>query len=177
MCDIIVTQCQERFGYTGHLEAASLLDSSLFVKFRTDSTFLSSTVASIVKYYPFLDSSSLTSELKVIYNRQEFRKCSGALSLLQVLVENNLGEIFSETLKLCKIVITIPMASVESERCFSTLKRIKNFLRNTMGEERLNSLAMLSMEKKLVRDSDTFNKNVIDRFARQKERRANFNYR
>ena len=69
------------------------------------------------------------------------------------------------------------MISVESERCFSTLKRIKNFLRNTMGEERLNSLAMLSMEKKLVRDSDTFNKNVIDRFARQKERRANFNYR
>lgn len=34
--------------------------------------------------------------------------------------------------------------------CFSTLKRIKPFLRNTMAQDRLNALAMLPMEKNLI---------------------------
>ena len=170
-----MVQCQERFGYSGHLVAASLLDSSLFDKF--SSTFPAAAVTSTVQFYPFIDNAKLTSELKVIYSRQEFRKSTGALSLLQLLVDNNLCGVFSETLKLCKLITTIPMASAEAERCFSTLKRIKTFLRNTMGADRLNSLAMLSMEKKLVRESTNFNTLVIDRFANQKERRANFIYK
>ncbi|KAI9536407.1 hypothetical protein NQZ68_033666 [Dissostichus eleginoides] len=51
------------------------------------------------------------------------------------------------------------------------------FLRNTMSQDRLNALAMLSMEKKLVRDIPDFNKKVIERFATQKERRAKFLYK
>ena len=60
------------------------------------------------------------------------------------------------------------MSSCEAERCFSPLKRIKNFLRNTMSEERLNALAMLSMEKSLIKDSTDFNKNVIEMFGQLK---------
>jgi hypothetical protein len=49
----------------------------------------------------------------------------------------NLSETFSEAVKLLNILCTLPMTTVESERCFSTLKRIKTFLRNTMGQSRL----------------------------------------
>ncbi|CAH1981406.1 unnamed protein product [Acanthoscelides obtectus] len=35
------------------------------------------------------------------------------------------------------------MTTAESERCFSTLKRIKTFLRSSMNEERLSAVAML----------------------------------
>ena len=66
------------------------------------------------------------------------------------------------------------MTSCEAERCFSTLKRVKTFLRNTISEDRLNALAMLSIEKNLVRDSIDFNQNVIDIFAQLKNRRAKF---
>ena len=66
------------------------------------------------------------------------------------------------------------MTSCEAERCFSTLKRVKTFLRNTISEDRLNALAMLSIEKNLVRDSIDFNQNVIDMFAQLKNRRAKF---
>ena len=66
------------------------------------------------------------------------------------------------------------MTPCEAERCFSTLKRVKTFLRNTISEDRLNALAMLSIEKNLVRDSIDFNQNVIDMFAQLKNRRAKF---
>lgn len=53
-------------------------------------------------------------------------------------------------------------------------KRIKTFLRNTMNQDRLNALAMLSMGKRLVTDMADFNQRVIDKFAALKERRAKF---
>ena len=43
-----------------------------------------------------------------------------------------------------------------------------------MPEDRLNALALLSIEKNLVRDSADFNQNMIDKFAQLKNRRAKF---
>jgi len=88
----------------------------------------------------------------VIYKRPEFRHCCGAVPPLQLLIESNIAETFSETVLLLKAIITVPMTSCKAERCFSTLKRLKNFLRNTMSEDKLNALAVLSIEKNLVRD-------------------------
>ena len=89
-------------------------------------------------------------------------------------MESNLVEAYSEVCKFCKILMTLPMTSAEAERKFSTLKRIKTFLRNSMTEDRLNALAMLSMEKALVQSSVSFNTEVIERFAHLKDRRAKF---
>ncbi len=122
----------------------------------------------------FLDETKLKSELAVIYSRSEFRQCCGAVPLLQLLIESNLVDTFSVTVLLLKTVITIPISSSEGERCFSTLKRIKNFLRNTMSEDRFNALAMLSVEKNLIRDSTDFNQKVIEMFAQLKNRTAKF---
>ena len=46
-----------------------------------------------------------------------------------------------------------------------------------MGQERLNALAMLSMERELVLNMCNFNEKVIDRFAALKERLAKFQYK
>ena len=77
---------------------------------------------------------------------------------------------------LLKAIITIQMASCEAERYFATFKRVKLFLGNTMSEDRLNALAMLSIEKSLITDSASFIQNVIDMFAKLKNRRAKFKY-
>lgn len=127
-----------------------------------------------LKAYPVLDGSNLKTELSLIYCKEEFRACCGALDLLQLFMENNLEEVFSETVTLLKILVTTPMTTAEAERCFSTLKRIKTFLRNSMTQERLNALAMLSIEKRLVTEMTDFNQKVIEKFASQKERRAKF---
>ena len=89
----------------------------------------------------------------------------------------NLQVTFSETVSLLNILITTPMTTAEAERCFSTLKIITTFLRNSMGQERLNALAILSMERELVLNIRDFNEKFIDCFAALKERLAKFQYK
>ncbi|GAB1605227.1 hypothetical protein Ahia01_000804500 [Argonauta hians] len=175
VCDIICTQCCDRFKTSGHLVAASLLNSVNFANF--NERFPDSILDETVQLYPFFEPRRLKAELTIIYSRADFRHCIGALALFQFLSKQNLLKVYSEAAKLMKLLITIPMTSSEAERTFSTLKRVKNFLRNTMGEDRLNALSMLSMERKLVTTSVDFNIKVIDQFARQKDRRAKFLYK
>ena len=139
--------------------------------------FPDSALETAVEAYPTLDKAKLKTELSLVYENEEFKACSGALALFQVFMENNLQDTFSETVSLLKILITTPITTAESVRCFSTLKRIKTFLRNTMAQDRLNALAMLSMEKNLIQNIPDFNTKVIEKFATQKDRRAKFMYK
>ncbi|XP_049926797.1 zinc finger MYM-type protein 1-like [Epinephelus moara] len=139
--------------------------------------FPDAAVETTVEAYPMLNKAKLRTELSLIYENDEFKACGGALTLFQFFMENNLQATFAETVSLFKILITTPMTTAESERCFSTLKRIKTFLRNTMTQDRLNALAMLSMDKNLVRNIPDFNNRVIESFATQKDRRAKFLYK
>ena len=53
---------------------------------------------------------------------------------------------------LCANLISLMMMAVstaQSERSFSALKRIKSYLRSTMGEQRLIDLAVLAVEREL----------------------------
>ena len=87
--------------------------------------------------YPFLDQTHLKTELEVIYSRPDFSQIIGATNFLTLLLQHNLTDIFPETIKILKIILTTPMTTAESEHCFSTLKKVKTFLRNTMGNDRL----------------------------------------
>ena len=154
---------------------ATLLQGDLFPQHSVK--FPDSSLETTVEAYPTLDKAKLKTELSLVYENEEFKACSGALALFQVFMENNLQDTFSETVSLLKILITTPMTTAESERCFSTLKRIKTFLRNTMAQDRLNALAMLSMEKNLIQNIPDFNTKVIEKFATQKDRRAKLMYK
>lgn len=166
---------KERFAFIKHLICATLLQGDKFHEY--NSQFPEAALNTTMEAYPLLNKSKLKTELSLIYSNNEFRNCTGAVALYQLFVENNLQDTFSETVTLLKILITTPMTTAESERCFSTLKRIKTFLRNAMSQDRLNALAMLSMEKKLVKDIPDFNQRVIERFASLKDRRAKFTYK
>ncbi|XP_042425795.1 zinc finger MYM-type protein 1-like [Zingiber officinale] len=71
-----------------------------------------------------------------------------------------------------RILLTIPVTVATAERSFSKLKLIKNYLRSTMSQERLNGLAMLSIEKKIVEYLDY--SCLIDIFASKTTRRVIF---
>ena len=81
---------------------------------------------------------------------------------------------FAELLKLLKIIVVTPMATSEPERCFSTLKRIKLFLRSSTGNDRLSALTMLSIEKGMIEDIKDLNDLVTDYFATRKSKRMDF---
>uniref|UniRef100_UPI003AAA4C33 uncharacterized protein n=1 Tax=Centroberyx gerrardi TaxID=166262 RepID=UPI003AAA4C33 len=175
VCDTILAHAKERFSFTNHLVSATLLQGEMFEQHCH--TFPVEALNTTVRAYPMLNKAKLKTELSLIYESPEFKGCCGALALYQVLQRYNLQETLSETVALLNILITTPMTTAEAERCFSTLKRIKTFLRNAMGQERLNALAMLSMERELVRNMPDFNERVIDHFAALKERRAKFQYK
>ena len=99
---------------------------------------------------------------------------SNISELLKFINENGFDEKFSEVSKLLEIVLVKPISTADSERSFSTMKRIKTFLRNTMLQDKLNNLACLSIDKEYISKIRDYNNKVINIFAQIKDRRADY---
>jgi hypothetical protein len=71
------------------------------------------------------------------------------------------------------LILVLPVTTSTSERSFSSLKRIKSYLRTTMGENRLNGLSLLNIHHHI----DIKPEEVIDLFAKQHSKHYNFVYK
>ena len=118
-----------------------------------------------------IDKRKLTTELETFYRRTDLHQYAKLSELLTFLVEHNLDICLREITKVLKILLTIPMTTSEAERSFSALKRIKTFLRNTVGQQRLNALAAISTEKNFFNSHPNLKELVIESFIRDKARR------
>src|SRR5688572_9063337 len=67
------------------------------------------------------------------------------------------------------IPYTIPVTNCEGERSFSTLSRVKNHLRTTMTQQRLQALSLMCIESEVLQSVDF--DDLINDFAKQKTRR------
>lgn len=67
---------------------------------------------------------------------------------------------------LFKIFISIPPTSASAERSFSVLREVKNVLRSTMSEQRLNDLCLVYVHKDLSLEENA----VIDEFSKLNHR-------
>lgn len=77
-------------------------------------------------------------------------------------------QLFPNIFILMQILVTIPVTTATAERSFSTLKRVKTYLRNKMETGRTSSLALMSTYKNDV-DIDE----ILKLFF-QRKRRSNF---
>ncbi|XP_049811906.1 52 kDa repressor of the inhibitor of the protein kinase-like [Schistocerca nitens] len=60
-------------------------------------------------------------------------------------------ELFFPSIKKFIIILaTLPVSTPTPERCFSTMKRLKTYIRNQMGGERLTGLALMSVHRDLA---------------------------
>jgi len=71
-----------------------------------------------------------------------------------------------------QIVLTVPIASATAERSFSTMKRVKTYLRSPMTEQRFNNLCLLAVEREMSHDLLSDPSSVIDKFALLRNRRV-----
>ena len=76
-------------------------------------------------------------------------------------------DIFPVICTMLQILGTLPMTTCTVERSASTLRRIKTWLRSTMTQRRLNSLAIMHVHKDIEIDKDA----IIDKFERRNPRR------
>ncbi|CAI6365265.1 unnamed protein product [Macrosiphum euphorbiae] len=100
-----------------------------------------------------------------IININKNQKAAVDVQLNNVL-KNNLHE-NRERIK--PIFITLPVTTATSERSFSTLKRLKTYLRNTTAQSLLNGLTLMNIH----RDIPLSINEIIDEFS-VKARRMNF---
>ena len=64
----------------------------------------------------------------------------------------------------------LPIGISSAERSFSVLRRVKNYLRSTMEQQRTSDLALLSIERDVAEQLDI--DSIIRDFARCKVRRG-----
>ncbi|GKE47638.1 zinc finger MYM-type protein 1-like protein [Tanacetum coccineum] len=81
-------------------------------------------------------------------------------------------DMFPNVLLAYKILLIIPVTVASAERSFSKLKILKSYLRSTMSQDRLNGLAILSIESRFLANVD-YDK-IIDEFASRNARRHRF---
>lgn len=112
-------------------------------------------------------STTATGELKLWY-RHIAQLSEKPKNAIDYYLECNQA-VFPAINRLLKILATLPISTSTSERSFSTLRRIKTYLRNTTGEERLNGLALLNVHREIQVSPDE----ILNILA-QSNRRLNF---
>jgi hypothetical protein len=163
--DTCICQLTERF--SGHSAKAYLL-SALIPTFCLDREF--SAIADGVKMYlPFLSVEETAVEVEYL-RWQAYRKRQGVdqkrdTILTALKIADELGTYPCIT-TLLRIFATIPVTTATSERSFSALKYIKNYLRSTMLNTRLNGLAHAYIHRDIPLNYD----DIIDEFSKENRR-------
>jgi hypothetical protein len=95
-----------------------------------------------------------------------------SMSALEILEFVMVADCYPNVSIAYRILLTVPVTVASAERSFSKLKLLKNYLRSTMSQERLNGLAMCTIEKAIL---DTIDLNIVlDDFASRNARRSIF---
>lgn len=177
VCDTLTSQLSERFGKSKLVAAFTVVDPKKFTQHA--SIFPREQVNTLKESFPFLQRDGLENELKALYTNETFAedKVGNVSSLHDHIIDIGLTSTFPEVLKVVRIVLTTPVSSAEPERCFSTLKRVKTYIRNSMGQDRLNALGVLAIHKEEFLQKNTYCRAVLEKFACMKDRRAKFLYK
>ena len=122
-------------------------------------------------YNQLIDTSILTSQCQTAKAFLEIdMKANEENSIMSVMEKlSKMPLAFSEVIKLFKIAATIPVSTASNERFFSVLKRVKTYLRTTMGDDRLCNLMLMAVEATTVKSLDP--DELVNAFARLRPRR------
>jgi hypothetical protein len=161
---------QLRSKFSAHKNIISSLQI-LLPKNCVEHIFTEEDFLSIKEYYiNEIDRDSLEAEISLWTNkwRSYSNKDELPKNALDTLNECDYN-IYPSIFFLIKVLTTLPVTTATPERSFSTLKRLKTFLRNTTGQNRLNGLALMSVHREVTIP----NEDVLKMFSVQ-ARRLNF---
>jgi len=170
--DKVLLELQTRFSSNDQEVLCSLGDIALQEK-PSERSF--DTVSAFYK----LDRDLLEADFGIFKNvkadDETLNSSTTASEIYEALHQADLIQMLPELHKIMKIFAIIPATTCTAERSFSGLRRMKTYLRNTMGQDRLNSVALINIErcyanKVIENDIDS----VIDTFAKRKHRHRYF---
>ena len=91
------------------------------------------------------------------------------VELYQIIFNDELFSAFPNVECLLGLFLTLPISNSSGERSFSALKRVKNCLRSSMGQEKTSDLSLLFIEKDKLQKLDF--DDIIYQFAIEKSRK------
>ena len=98
-----------------------------------------------------------------------------AAKIVKRMFENGVHEVLPVVYKVFSILATIPATSCSAERSFSALRRLKTNLRSTMGQKRLNSIALINVERAYANSTlKNDMEKIIDIFGQRRNRKSYF---
>lgn len=161
--DIFITQISNRF-----LKHESILSSFMCLTDRANDSLIE--FKKLIKMYETdletANEITLECEFKM-WKKELSRTADSKLSAISALSKCSI-QLFPNISILLKILCTLPVSTATPERTYSTLKRLKTYLRSTMGAERMTGLALLHIYYDFEFNID----DVLDILARS-ERRLN----
>lgn len=145
--DNSVNQLQQRYEQPG-LRQYVKLEQILLTQHDTKD------VEAVVANYPELDADRLNVQLSML--RQQNYVMTNVADIVDkiVLMPSVVRSMFDQVEQLVRLLLTIPASSAEAERSFSSLRRLKSYLRTTMKQERLNHCTVLHVHQAEVDNLD-----------------------
>lgn len=126
---------------------------------------LEKTSKSFIEFYEMRD---ISAELDLWYNLWKKKDLTGDklkdIEVAALFEEANI--FFPATRHALFILSAFPSTTATVERSFSTLRRVKTWLRSTMGEDRLTGLCLMSVHRKFfIENQDWIGTRVLDKFS------------
>lgn len=130
-------------------------------------------VEAVVANYPELDADRLNVQLSML-RQQNCVMTTVAETVSKIMsMPSVVRSLFDQVEQLIRLLLTIPASSAEAERSFSSLRRLKSYLRSTMKQERLNHCTILHVHQAAVDNLDV-NEIAQDFVDKCETRRAAF---
>lgn len=174
----ILKELDSRFQSLEVIKYVGLLNSSKFKQYHE--CFPKQLFDSLITLFGnAYDITKLSNELKVFYSRTEFREKS-VKDIAMLIADEELEDVFSEISRLARLILTLPSTTATVERSFSVMRRVKDYTRTSMAEDRLFYLMLMAVEKDLLADLQIkpgFYDNIIDIFANKADRRIALLYK
>jgi len=97
-------------------------------------------------YQGDLDAYRLAAQLTslVFLHQPEEAQAHKIQDIIQAVASSSVKTMMPQVMKLLSLYLVCPATTATAERTFSELRRLKTYLRSTMGQRRLNSLTILS---------------------------------
>ena len=109
------------------------------------------TISSLLNQFGIIDYATSPE----LHNNKEPKDINTCIKTLrQIVASEKKGGLFPDVLYLAKLLLLAPASNASSERIFSKLRLVKNYLRSTMNQDRLESLMALSVHKKELDNAD-----------------------
>ena len=112
-------------------------------------------------------------QLSTLHVNYSIKNETGIHGIIEVIKNMSAAErsLFSEVVKVIRIVLVAPATNSISERSFSAMRRIKTYLRSTMKQERLNAVMIMNVHHHLTDTLDL--KSITNDFRLKNEHRKN----